>query len=845
MESRLLPGTLLPGTLPPGTLLPGMRLPGILLLGMLLLVVPPLWGQEEESGGLGFLPWQERTAFLMSSPGSLRFGLYGFANPALLATLHEPDLLFQWSDRNGFGEFDDWALFAAVPNLGFGVMERKVAGERIRDHRLALGFGSGEASSFGVAYGWYGGDADLDSQVTLGALLRPSPFLSIGLTGTRSFGSADYEGVLDLGLRPLGTERIALSGELPVNSVDRFSRIPWAAGAVVEPVAGIRVAARYVDDVGFSTGLEVSLGTGGLRSQVHLDTGGSHRFNTYGVRLGAYDRNLRDTHFPRRDTYLQLRIRGSLPHQRARFLDSGKTLQETLDALEVARRNPRIAGVVIDARGIGLSQGRAWEVGAALGALRREGRKVVLYVERGGMNVLHLVAEADRVVMDPRGSLTIPGYLIGRTYLAELLEDVGIGVDEFREMEYKSAFETFSRTGMSEAEREQSRRLVDGFYDLVRGNVTQGRELEEGAFDALIREGILLPAAELRETGLVDTLARPQELDGILEELEGWKPRRIGPQDLLPHREPRDDRWGPLPKIGLLYAIGPTLTGTGIRARELAEEIRSLRARDDVKALVLRVDSPGGDALAADLVAEELRKTAEEIPVVVSMGDLAASGGYWISMYADTIVALPISVTGSIGVIGGWFWDAGLGDRLRLHVDGVQRGPSADARFGPALPLIGLGLPGRNLTEEERNRLVGNLNRLYDEFVEKVAEGRGMDPAEVREVAEGRVWTGEDALDAGLVDELGNLTATLRIAREAAGIPEGERFAILEGPESPLLDFPPFLPRLGVERLGVEQPPEPDLLQTYLEMILERGGEPLPLLPFEYVHWHHRMGEGG
>ena len=818
------------------------RLTVLALFLALALISNPAAAQDNLSDpdDLGFATFHDRTTFLMSSPGSLKFGLYGFGNPAMTATLHQPDLLFQWSDDGGFTEFNQWGLFGGIPNLGFGVDNRTFGGVRQTDYRLSTGFGN-QAASFGVGLGWYGGDIDLDTHFTVGTLLRPNRYLSLGLIGTRSFERADYEGVADLGIRPLGDERLALFGEFAVNTAEGFDDPTWSAGASVEPLAGVRVTARYTGDVGFTTGLQFSLGRSGVRSQAHFDTDANQQFNTYGIRLGAYDRNLRDTRFAEEDTYLNLNLEGAAPHQRSRLFDLRETHFEKLDALEQARHDPRIAGVVVDATEIGMSQGKVWEVYDALQTLRDEGKTVILYAERGGMNMLHLIAAADKVVMDPQGSLSIPGYVSGNTYLADLLETVGIGVDEFREMEYKSAFEIFSRTEMSEADREQRQALIDGFYDLVQRNVTGETELSENEFDELIDDGLSMRAPELVDANIVDRLARPDDLDDIIEEVEGQPTNRIGRTALIPYQEPGDDRWGPRSEIGLLYAIGPTQTDAGIRARTLAREIRTMRDRRNMEAMVLRVDSPGGDVLASDLVAEEMEKTAEEMPVIVSMGDLAASGGYWISMYADSILALPNTVTGSIGVIGGWFYDEEFSENVRLATDRVQRGESADATFGPTLPLVGLTLPGRDLTEEERDQLVGNLNAVYDDFLENVADGRDLDVDEVREVAAGRVWTGEDALEAQLVDELGSLNAAVQMAREAADIPEDEPIDIREGPEPPLFQLPSLLALVGLT--DAQEPDEADLIQEYIEMMIEHNGEPMAVLPFEYVLWHYQMNK--
>ena len=803
----------------------------VIISVLILMFVVPARAQ------LGFTEYHNRTDFLMSSPGSLKFGLYGYDNPAMPATMHQGDLLFQWNDYDGF-DLNHWGIFAGGPNLGFGAVTIGNDDFRSTDYRLSTAFGD-ENASFGLGYGWYGGDGEgrgFDSNISMGTLTRPNRYMSIGLFGTRSLERADYEGVADLGIRPFGTENVTVFGDYAVNSEDGFSDATWSAGASVEALPGVRITSRYIHDVGVTGGLQISFGRGGASVQSHMDTDLEHSFNSYSVRLGAYDRNIADTYFRDDQKYVDVNLRGSMSYQSRRFFDDYRTQIETLEGIEEAREDDSVSGIVVNATAMALSQGMVWEVRDELKKFRAEGKNVILYLERGGMNALHLISEADKVVMDPEGSLNLPGYVMGSTYLADLMESVGVGVDEFREMEYKSAFETISRTGMSDADREQRQQLIDGFYDLARDGIVNERRLNEADYDSLINFGASLLPDELVEAGLVDTLVRHTDINDVIESLEGESKRRTSPGDLVTYQLPGDDRWGADPKIGVLYAIGPTMTEVGIRGRQLASEFKKMRKDDDIKAIVMRADSPGGDALASDLVAEQMRKAAEEKPVIVSMGNVAASGGYWISMYADTIMALPNTVTGSIGVIGGWLYDDGVSDHLNLHTDHVQRGESADLMFGPSLPLVGLSLPDRSLTEEERAQFVDRLNTLYDRFIDKVADGREMEYDEVKEVAAGRVWTGEDAIDIGLVDELGTLYAAIHMAREQAGIPEDEKFEIVEGPEPPLFQIPSLL-----SLMGIEEPGDKDPMVKYLEMMIDHKGDPLVMMPFEYYHMYYRM----
>jgi protease-4 len=260
-----------------------------------------------------------------------------------------------------------------------------------------------------------------------------------------------------------------------------------------------------------------------------------------------------------------------------------------------------------------------------------------------------------------------------------------------------------------------------------------------------------------------------------------------------------------------------------MNARRLSVLLMKLAEDNTVKAVVLRVDSPGGSAVAADLVAEAVRKLKESKPVIVSQGGVAASGGYWVSMHGDAIVASPFTLTGSIGVIGGWFYDKGFNEKLGLSTGLVQSGLHADLGFG-------FLLPDRNLTEAERKRMELQLAAVYDRFTAGVAEGRALSGERVEELAQGRIWSGIAALNLGLVDELGGLEQALALAGEHAGLEEEVQIRIVEYPRAPKFVLP------GLIRLAAGAPPAPSFPDPLLESLkfrLRHNGEPLLLLPLE------------
>jgi protease-4 len=240
--------------------------------------------------------------------------------------------------------------------------------------------------------------------------------------------------------------------------------------------------------------------------------------------------------------------------------------------------------------------------------------------------------------------------------------------------------------------------------------------------------------------------------------------------------------------------------------------------------VVFRVDSPGGDGMASDLVAEALKKCSEKKPVIISQGQVAASGGYWISMYGDTIVAGPNSVTGSIGVIGGWIYDKGASEKLGMTSDHVKRGAHAELGFGVRLPFVGVQIPARNLTTDERAKVEELFMKFYEGFVQKVAKGRNLSAEEVKKIAEGHFYSGTDGKSIRLVDEVGGLLTALAIAQHKAGLKPDQEVDIVEIPQ-----YKGFI-NFSLRPSPVAARVKDDPVLQYLKMLSERRGQPLPML---------------
>jgi protease-4 len=575
-------------------------------------------------------------------------------------------------------------------------------------------------------------------------------------------------------------------------------------------------------------GIHFSLGNLGLLSQGHYDEDQEHSYTTYGVRLGSRDRSFVEDIMGRDKKYMKLNMFGPVKYQRFRMFDKSMTLLGLLAAIDAAKEDDSVAGIAINTSGMRINWELSWELREKLKEFKAAGKHVVMYFDDAGLATYHFVSVADKIVMDPLGDLTLLGFRGGRYYLRGTLEKVGLGFDELRFFKYKSAYETFARDEMSEGDEEQITKIIDGFYEMTREEICEERGLSHAEFDRLVNEEYFFLPETALEAGLVDTLGRWDEVEKMVEELEGKKKGMVGPGALARFNLPRDNYWGDKPRIAVIYALGECAMDSGIKARSLSKVIERAGNDKDIKAIVFRADSPGGSALASDLVAEALKKAKDKKPVIVSQGWVAGSGGYWISMYGDTIVAAPNSITGSIGVIGGWIYNKGLKEKLGMTTDLVKAGEHADIGFGVPLPLIGT-VPDRGFSTEERAKIEYLIKDAYRMFVEKVAEGRNREYDEIHKVGQGRVWTGKDGLELGLVDELGGIETAIRIAKAKAGIPEDEEVMLVQMPKAPLFDPGMFAPKL----IGVEYKPEPVL--EHLKFRLKHNGEVMPMLPLDQM----------
>ncbi len=740
---------------------------------------------------------------LVDTPGTTSSIAGGLFNPAAWAAQTTGGLFFSWEDAATSLDRNTWTAIVSARRFSFGVRQfgfEPVAKDRFRVRDYTIGVGGGRrAHAWGLSYSWAAGDIDRmprHERLALGDVYRWR-WASLGTVTTWDLERRDNLGEMDLGLRPFGP-RLTLFADAVLEHGDSFEDIRTGYGLEVHPTPGLAIAAkmRSTGEVSLRLGLAFDRNSWiGMHAQ--LSDGGDRLSSTYTVEAGAPHAFL--SGLTRQRRYPELDLRGPLVYQRYKLFDRRATLLALLRRLDAIGDDPAAGGVLLNLSDAGIGAEMAWELRQQLAGLRARGKKVIVYVDTPSLFQLMLASVADQVWLDPEGTVDIRGLAAGRTYMRHALEKAGIGVDEWRFFTYKSAFESYSRDSASEPDREQRQALIDDFYQVVAASIASARGMPQSQFDALTNSKGILMAEEARAAGLVDSLGGFE----AARKAAARAARRVTPDasaevlgDLQGDPMWRDQEWGEFPQIAVLYAIGPCAMDEGIRGRELSKAIHAAAADRHVKAIVLRADSPGGAILPSDLVAREMQAAKRKKPVLVSQGRVAASGGYWISMNADTIVASPLTITGSIGVIGGWLWNKTFGDKIGFDYDGVKRGEHADLELGITLPLVGEMIPDRALTAEERDRIEQSIRIEYRDFVAKVAAARRLPESTVDGIGQGRVWSGTRGHENGLVDEIGGLWTTLRLAKQAAKIPAGRPVQFMTGPSPGLVDLSGWRPRL-------------------------------------------------
>jgi len=537
---------------------------------------------------------------------------------------------------------------------------------------------------------------------------------------------------------------------------------------------------------------------------------------------------------------LVLRVGGDLAEMEpggvlGQFLEAPPTVRVIVETLRKAKADKRITSVILKPTGPAALWGKVQEVRDAVADFRRSGKPIVAYLEYGGEQEYYLATACDKVFLMPAASLDLTGMASYELFLRGTLDKIGAFPDALHIGEYKTASNMFTEKTYTPPHREMAISLNnDLFEQLVRG-IADGRRKSEAEVRSLIDHGPFLPEDALR-AGLIDDLAYEDELDDKVKLAPG-KMRYV---DMNAYRGVSTASLGLSrgPRVAVIYASGIIASGRSnydspagavVGSDTIVEYLRKARADTGVKAIVLRIDSPGGSAIASDVIWREVVLTKNQKPLIASMSDVAASGGYYIAMPAHAIVAEPATLTGSIGVVLTKFVIDGTLKKLGMNMEGVSQGKYAEI-YSPIRPF----------SPEERARVLENMQATYDTFVEKAAQGRNTTPEKIDAIGQGRVWTGRQAKQIGLVDELGGLDRAVALAKQRAKIAQdADVELVIYPPRKTFYDL--MRDPLGAAEgsttlaslLGFGNPKVIQALAAPLQVF--RRGEPLALMPNVFI----------
>jgi protease-4 len=628
-----------------------------------------------------------------------------------------------------------------------------------------------------------------------------------------------------LAVRPVGgalRDRLTLSVDASFAQNEKLEDATTRFRVETEPLDGF-IFFGDIDDEG-------NFGIGGRINLPNLGAGSYNSVtNDYeliqGIVYATLSRERYRTLLERGDNFLEVKLSGKIVEENTRVGIFGKkkpTLMDLLTDIGRAKDDKTIKGILLRIDSFDMGLAKTQEIREAISDFKNSGKSVIAFMEFGGNKEYYLATAADKIVLLPTGYLMLTGLAAQVTFIKGTLDKLGIVADLEHIGDYKSASDLVTRESMSPAHREVVNSLLDDFYDQITSEIAENRGWTQEQTKSKIDQGPFT-ASEAWKADLVDTLLFYDQVDELIKKETGTKITRLAHKAYQKQHNYKYS-WAIPPKIAVIFATGTITSGKNGRdflwgdvmgSETISQAIKRAREDKRVKALVFRVDSPGGEGIASDVILREIIRTKGKKPFIVSMSDVAGSGGYWISCAADTIVSMPGTYTGSIGVISGKVSLEGLYEKIGFSIETVKRGKHAD-----------IFTTTREFSDEERELVKRQIDEFYNEFVSKVAEGRGMSEAEVDSIGQGRVWTGRQAKENRLVDMLGGLNLALAVAKEKAGLPEDAEVEIVTYPERKL-----FL-ELGWGTMLSTSPDLKSILEELKEKNIFSDDQILLLMPY-------------
>ncbi len=732
-------------------------------------------------------------AAMTGGPGALRL------NPAAVGTDPEFALTYyhSYSDSSFKG---DNALYSAYRGLGFSI-EWLGSGAAVDGKAYTIGFGTSGQKSFsaGSAYQWRSSDDPVQNKSHFwshGFLWRPNNVLSLaGVVQNYNrmrvpTGKSDAEFVYSAAVRLL-KGRWLIGGDWYQTTSQRLKDGTYRLATSFEARDGLTLYGDFDENESYNLGIKLNMTSWFLGSHSSFDSEKSYRG---GVLYTGIHKTRRKPVVNWAHEVATIDLTGEIPDRRPARSVFGPDIPTTFDylsALEKARIDPEIRSVVLRINNPNLGWARREEIRRAIMRIRESGKPTFAYLDGMVSNgEYYLASAADHIIAPPVSSLDVIGLRSEVTFAKRLLDKIGVVADLEHIGDYKNASDLLTRTEMSPEHREAITVLLDDLDRHWVEELANGRGTTVAQVRGWIDHG---PYASIdaQDAGMIDTVAYPDELDGIVRSVTGPIWRHVKLHELRGRVYEREG-WAEPAKVAVVFAEGGIQEGTDrnemfegqvMGSATISDAIRSARENYRVKALVFRVNSGGGSVFASDEIWREVARTVGRKPIIVSFGDVAASGGYYIACAADSIFAMPNTITGSIGIISGKLDLSGLYNKVGLDKEVITRGRYANLYSSDG-----------EFNDEERASIRAHMTRAYDHFIELVADGRHLSTDSVDAIGQGRVWSGTAAKERGLVDRYADLHECIMVAARMAGVKSGEDVDVVVLPERrwQLLDFGPL-----------------------------------------------------
>jgi protease IV len=741
----------------------------------------------------------EGADYLNESVATVDRCLSGLVNPAGLAQWSSMGLLYAHTFTDSSYKGDDGAMISSKGTF-FGVeWLNHTSGLFRRKYTLAMGDKVFPNLYIGLSYSWFSSGSAIYHKVRdwkIGVIYRPHPAVSMGLVADRinepKFSVFKQKRLYTPGLaiRPFG-DKFTMSSDARWLEGDELTKLKSNVRLTAGSFHGVSFLGEYRSEGEWRLGMTFDFQTTRVGSQGKLRNEKDWAGGTYSMEVGMV--RFGET-VPVENRRGMLTLNDKITEETRKssiFGGNQRSFFSVIDALHKGADDPRIKELIVRFDGIKMDFASAQELRSAISTFRANNKKVTAFMSVAGNLDYYVASAADEIYMDPTGLLELKGLAINARFYKGTMDKLGIHAQFVHTGPHKTYGDAYSETTLTDAAREQIDWLLDDLYSQFVDGISTGRHILPEKVKAFIDDG---PYSSQRayKVGLVDGL---KHFDEIVED----NPVKafMSQVDLVSFYTIKDynPRWSEPKKIAVVYANGSIVQGQNgsslidgktVGDETLARTLKKLRYDNTIKAIVLRVNSPGGDVFASENIYRQLELLKGKKPLVVSMGGVAASGGYYISCPGDEIMASPGTITGSIGVVMGKMDLSQLYSKIGINNETVKRGQRADIRS-----------TNRPATDDEMSLIDTMLWEFYDDFLNKVGTWRKLDVDSIDAIGQGRVWTGRQALQRGLVDTYGGLWEAVEQARQKAKIDPDDELQIESYPIYPMS----FLPSFGVPSL--------------------------------------------